>query len=298
MSFAEVLRDRNSKKIKQPVSFGFAEFDWRRLFDKLNDGSDSDRDIFYFGIIIFRKLQRIRAALNQLQRQTASVDADFVKLWLARNLNCGFIQLSGVGALDLKHKRFVSVEEIGYGRNITTPTGARFTTQEALESLVDASRHLLRAAMSNKGYGTSIPEAPIFDPDHSLQNAAQLAQLYNTYENLWQSALWKSIELKTLPSMGDIGVSEENSELSRYAAVDLARRTVLYYRDIEEARSIPLSSDTYSQKLIFLDAEGKLSTRHLGEIKPELMSAALSLAYQRISIIEHSSRSLLSQAHG
>lgn len=299
MSFLDYLRDRDNKELKHPVSFGFSVDKWTEYFRRQSDGSLRDQSIYGFGLFLHQRLEKVRECLQQLEQQSPFLSQEEVVLRIVRQLNDGYMRVQRVGFEAMQGKDYISIEEIGHGRTQSSSTGARFTQQEILEKITDFSRHVLRSAMrKNKGYGAPQPVEPVWGTDESLLAAGHLAQFYDSFENQWQGALWADAAFNFDDFRRIYQLSEIKSSLSVESTIDLVRRAGKYHRDIEEVRSHQLSADTMDELVLYKNANGEIEVRRLGDLPEALRDLVLSLAYQRLSLTESSSLSLMGEAHG
>lgn len=299
MSFLHYLQDRNNKKLKHPVSFGFSAEKWGDHFREHSDGGKRDANIYEFGLFLHQRLEKLRDCLQQLESQCAWVNTDDAVIRIVRNLNNGCLHVQAEGIEAIKDRRTIASEEIGHGRIIKSGSGVMLTQQEALEGMTDAARHVLRRAMQkDRGYGANNPVAPVWPINESLTAATHLAQFYEAFEKQWQAVLWTGCEF----TYGGPGAPYILSELASAAAVDstvdLARRTNKYNRDFEAARKRELSPSTMNEAILCRAAGGDIVISTLGRLPAELQQYCLGLAYQRFCILEDNTAGLLNEALG
>lgn len=299
MNFINHLRNRNAKDLKHPVSFGFSPSAWNESYQRLSDGSTSDKNIREFGLFLYQRLEKARESLKQLELQTPFIPVNEVIRGVVHSLNDGCLRLQQEGMEAIRDRSYITLEELGNSRTIKSSVGGEHTQQEALESIVDSARHVLRSAMKKgAGYGTLRPEEPSWEPSQSLRSALQLAQLYDGFENQWQRILWFGGEFRYSPHNQQYQLLDLNSPLSMESAVDLSRRSMKYQRDIEAVRSIQLSPETANELILYQNSANEICVRKLGELPEALQNFALTLAYQRYSLTEESSGPLLNEEHG
>lgn len=299
MSFLDFLRNRNNKELKHPVSFGFSAAKWEACYRKHSDGSKEDANLHEFGLFLYRRLEKVRECLQQLESQCQTVPADDVVFRVARNLNkaCLHVQAEAVAAI--KDRSAMASEEIGHGRTIKSKSGAMLTQQEALETMTDAARHVLRRAIQkSRGYGIDTPVEPVWPIDDSLITATDLAQFYEGFEKQWQAALWTSAKFTYSGPRVPYVLSELDSALAIDSTIDLARRTNKYTRDFAAARKMALSPSTMKEAVLSREPYGIIGIKHLEELSDELQQYILGLAYQRFSIMEGNSAGLLNEELG
>jgi len=299
MSFISQLRDRDSKKIKHPVSFGFSPENWIAAFQSFTDGSARDRNVKDFGLFLFQRMEKVRQSLHQLELQTPLISEADVRDRIVRYLNKSIIQLQIETVESIGQRNQIFQEELNHLRLLKSHTGASYSPQEVLESMVDASRHVLRSsARKAKGYGSKKPQMPIWDVDESLMTSIHFAHMYDHLENQWQDVLWGEVEFTDVPHGRSYFLSEKYVPFAQEAAIDLARRKGKYGRDIGELKDLKLAESTFDELIIAIASDGDISVKSLRDFSEDERVQILSLAYQRYAITENSSYGLLNSPHG
>lgn len=299
MSFAEYLKSRNRQKVKHPVAFGFDAQAWQNAFQETFDGGPRDEMLRLFGLFLDRRLGNVRKVLRELEATTTHICSDSAVIDVIEFLNVGFINLQREGSGDFEGRESVSIEEISSSRFISSASGGKYTTEEALQSIVDAARHTLRDVMrKGKGYGNKDVKNTSIEPSASLRNAVYLAQFYEWFEHQWQRVLWNDAKFSENLSSGEYLVDQSGSPLAIEATLDLIRRNMKYQRDIQEASSIPLAPETQDESILYLNGKNEISVERLGNLPDDLREHVLDLAYQRHSITESNLVPLLKAKHG
>lgn len=298
MSFIESLRDRNTKGLKHPVSYGFLPSVWDEKFKELTDRSADDDNIWKFGHFVHKRLSVVRTTLQHLESQTPVTSRNEVVSRIVRRLNQADFEIGLESADGHKDRSHISIDELCSGRQITGVGGGHYTRQEAVESLIDAARHILRSTTKAGAYGVPKPSSPTWEKGQSLHAAMQLARFYDVFEDQWQRVLWTGARFSFNEREGIYHLSELEAPLAVEAAVDLPRRSMKQHRDVEEFKALSLHPSTLVQPIIRRDKRGNLGVTYLGALPEDAKTFALSLGYQRISLIENSSLPVLKEQHG
>lgn len=296
MSFIERLRVRQKNDpLKHPVSPGFTPEQWHEAFEKNLDGSAQDHNVHQFGLFVFERLEKIREALRQIEKQMPRLSAADVLNEIVKHPTDIWRRVSGRFAERLSSANSLTMEEMHTLRHPLAPDAGGYTQPEMVEATVDALRFVVREAMGREVYGSEYPQSPVFPADQAIFSLVQTAHLYSMYERIWESVLWLDASVEWHDDLR-YRVTESGSEIAKESTLSVLRRGLRHEREVRTLMSAGISSETYRERFVSVDARtGALYIKELRDFPKLLQEAILLFALQTHCAIDLDARQFVKE---
>jgi len=188
---SDFVRKVQRGEVAQPTQWGFSREQWRNEFNKTNNPSGRDNDLFDAGLWFFDQFEDIRTHLR-------SADLDEIGRMDLVRMYCGlanhdFVHLSRESralAEGASRDNMLLTDEM-YQQEITTAFGQKINLIDAMEGSVDAVRlPISHTLQSHETENTSIPLDDNAPGD--VVYAKVLGETYGIFESLWLECLWNN----------------------------------------------------------------------------------------------------------
>lgn len=284
MRFTEKLRergigraDRSASGIPLPAGLKFTSEEWTAAYKEFSDGSTEDRNAFEAGLFLFERMKGVREVLAAMNKHVPIFQGGDRAVGLCGYINFHLKQLVNA---DQEHRGGAElvIEHALSARTLGNFPGDRYTTDEALQSMIDGAKLPLRFAIAGTVLGVETPVEPVINHEKALFNEMTLGSIYDSFERTWQGVQWTGSRLHR---RGLEYLFDETGDLHFVEGrLDVFRRMQRFTRDglnmlsIVERRMAPATR-------VPLPEGGSLTACRLDELAPEARRRIGAIQSQR-----------------
>lgn len=284
-SFIEQIRN---SKIKHPTQVGFSLKKWENAFNKIQDKSKRDKNIYEAGKYFYDFLNKIRKAISQYDDKSVGREK-LIRSYVGL-INRDYIV--GSEALKKQMRSNRDVKTLKSLVDIDLPVGPNemnVNVMNVIESSLDALKYPLSEAFNFEGEKSQgrIDDLKLLD---NLRVKINFASLYNIISTFWSECLWNDWFIKfdddieiIVPAKSDQHISRVISE-HRWESLtsEMAYHTISFWEKLPESKRMMLSSE---QQIIGITKQKKKKTFDLGKSDNEkdlVIGMAMAIAAEEI----------------
>lgn len=304
MRFLSMLRVREgqSRLVPDPVMPGFSEPVFHDVFLAYGDGSSEDLCARTFGGLIAMRVGRVFSTLREIEHRCRKFSYDEVAEALATYLHRTQIEVFTDYRNALAEITQISREALHDLRTSEDEHGNRFTPFEILQAGVDGTRHILRHARDQNGFGGQGTHPEVDDLRVVLPVVIRLASQLESLRDQWHTVLWGGARafVDVKPPYAYI-IDKHVSKLQRLASVDLSRRESAAARDGDEIQKVNVAAMIGPKPALIRNGtspQGSQLTVVTVDTLPErLQQMAIDLAARHLALVDWHVQFFLDTSH-
>ncbi len=284
-SFIEQIRN---SKIKHPTQVGFSLKKWEKAFNKIQDKSKRDKNIYEAGKYFYDFLNKIRKAISQYNDKNIGREK-LIRSYVGL-INRDYVVGSEALKKQMKSNKDVKTLKSLIDRDLPVgPNEMNVNVMNVIESSLDALKYPLSEAFNFEGEKSQgrIDDLKLLD---NLRVKINFASLYNIISTFWSECLWNDWFIKfdddieiIVPAKSDQHISRVISE-HRWESLtsEMAYHTISFWKKLPESKRMMLSSE---QQIIGITKQKKKKTFDLGKSDNEedlVIGMAMAIAAEEI----------------
>lgn len=296
------VREGQSRLVPDPVTPGFNESVFHDAFLAYGDGSPEDLCARTFGAFIAMRVERVFSTLREIERQCRRFSYDEVAEALATYLHRAQIEVFSDYGNALAEITHISREALPNLRTSEDAHGNRFTPFEILQAGVDGTRHILKHARDQNGFGGQGTHPKVDDLRAVLPVVIRLASQFESLRDQWHTVLWGDARafVDVKPPHAYV-IDKYASRLQRLASVDLARRESVAARDGDEIQKVKVAEMIGPKRVLIRNRtspqEGQLTVVNADALPQQLRQLAINLTARHLVLVDWHVEFFLETSH-
>lgn len=296
------VREGQSRPVPDPVMPGFNESVFHDAFLAYGDGSPEDLYVRNFGGLVAMRVGRVFSTLRAIELQCRRFSYDEVAEALAAYLNRTQMAVFTDYGNALGKITQISREALHELRTSEDGHGNRFTPFEILQAGVDGTRHILKHARDQNGFGGQGTNPEVDDLRAVLPVVMRLASQFESLREQWHTVLWGGAHaiVDVRPPYAYV-IDKHASRLQRLASVDLSRRESAAARDRDEIRKVNVAEMTGAKRVLMRNRTrpqgNQLAVVTVDELPRRLHELAVGLAAGHLVLVDWHVQFFLDTSH-